>query len=136
MGRKVVALLDSGAAVSAVTEELIVGCINRARDYGLGPEDPAYPIAQLERYSESEAVAHATGCAVRFAASEPTGADRGADPLRGVLCWGERLARVHLGREDAGHGRARWFGLEGHGQALPFGGRGRGPAAHGAGPAA
>eukprot|EP00969_Alexandrium_andersonii_P263263 11637234-Alexandrium_andersonii.AAC.1 len=44
MGRKVVTLLDSGAAVNAVTEELIVGCISRARDYGLDPKDPAYPI--------------------------------------------------------------------------------------------
>eukprot|EP00969_Alexandrium_andersonii_P294688 13026215-Alexandrium_andersonii.AAC.1 len=57
MDRKVVALLDSGAAVNAVAEELIVGCINRARDYGCDPKDPAYPIAQLERYSDSEAVA-------------------------------------------------------------------------------
>eukprot|EP00969_Alexandrium_andersonii_P326480 14425672-Alexandrium_andersonii.AAC.1 len=44
MGRKGVALLDSGAAANAVTEELIVGCINRARKYGLDPKDPAYPI--------------------------------------------------------------------------------------------
>eukprot|EP00969_Alexandrium_andersonii_P186520 8240560-Alexandrium_andersonii.AAC.1 len=57
MDRKVVVLLGSGAAVDAATEELIVGCINQARDYGLGPKDPAYPIVQLERCSESEAVA-------------------------------------------------------------------------------
>eukprot|EP00969_Alexandrium_andersonii_P243523 10757951-Alexandrium_andersonii.AAC.1 len=56
MGRKVVTLLDGGAAVNAVTEELIVGCTNCARDYGLGPKGPAYPIVQLERYNESEAV--------------------------------------------------------------------------------
>eukprot|EP00969_Alexandrium_andersonii_P188794 8342892-Alexandrium_andersonii.AAC.1 len=55
MGRKVVALLDSGAAVNAVAEDLIVGCINRARGYALDPKGPAYPIVQLERYSESEA---------------------------------------------------------------------------------
>eukprot|EP00969_Alexandrium_andersonii_P191236 8447404-Alexandrium_andersonii.AAC.1 len=47
MGRKVVALLGSGAAVDAVAEELIVGCINRARGYGLGPKDPAYPIVPV-----------------------------------------------------------------------------------------
>eukprot|EP00969_Alexandrium_andersonii_P133535 5904722-Alexandrium_andersonii.AAC.1 len=57
MGRKVVTLLDGGAAVKAVAEELIVGCIYCARDYGLSPKDPPYPIVQLERYSESEAVA-------------------------------------------------------------------------------
>eukprot|EP00969_Alexandrium_andersonii_P309571 13680842-Alexandrium_andersonii.AAC.1 len=56
MGRKVVTLLDGGAAVNAVTEELVVGCAKRARDYGLSPKDPAYPIVQLGRYSESEAV--------------------------------------------------------------------------------
>eukprot|EP00969_Alexandrium_andersonii_P058509 2578586-Alexandrium_andersonii.AAC.1 len=56
MGRKVVTLLGTGAAVNAATEELIAGCINRAREYGLDPKDPAYPIMQLERYSESEAV--------------------------------------------------------------------------------
>eukprot|EP00969_Alexandrium_andersonii_P132960 5879834-Alexandrium_andersonii.AAC.1 len=60
MGRKVVTLLDGGAAVNAVTEELIVGCINCAKDHGLSPKDPAYLIAQLERYSENEA---ATGIA-------------------------------------------------------------------------
>eukprot|EP00969_Alexandrium_andersonii_P261124 11543978-Alexandrium_andersonii.AAC.1 len=55
-GRKVVRVLDSGGAVNAVTEELIVGCASPAREYGLGPKDPAYPSVQLERYSESEAV--------------------------------------------------------------------------------
>eukprot|EP00969_Alexandrium_andersonii_P163830 7240903-Alexandrium_andersonii.AAC.1 len=56
MGRKVVTLLNGGAAVNAVTEELIVGCIDCAKDYGLSPKDPAYPVVQLERYSENEAV--------------------------------------------------------------------------------
>eukprot|EP00969_Alexandrium_andersonii_P055660 2453318-Alexandrium_andersonii.AAC.1 len=60
MGRKVVTLLDGGAAVNAIMEELIAGCINCAKDHGLGPTDPAYPIVQLERDSESEA---ATGIA-------------------------------------------------------------------------
>eukprot|EP00969_Alexandrium_andersonii_P260512 11517637-Alexandrium_andersonii.AAC.1 len=44
MGRGVATLLDGGAAVNAVAEELIVGCVNVARDYGLGPKDPACPI--------------------------------------------------------------------------------------------
>eukprot|EP00969_Alexandrium_andersonii_P122078 5396995-Alexandrium_andersonii.AAC.1 len=73
MGRMVVALLDSGAAVNAVKEELAVGCINRARGYGLGPKGPkgpAYPIVQLERHSENEAV---TGIA-RGHAVQVTGA--------------------------------------------------------------
>eukprot|EP00969_Alexandrium_andersonii_P094336 4168028-Alexandrium_andersonii.AAC.1 len=56
MGRKVATLLDTGAAVNAVPEELIVGCISRAREYGLDPRHPRYPIAQLERHSEWEAV--------------------------------------------------------------------------------
>eukprot|EP00969_Alexandrium_andersonii_P102601 4529298-Alexandrium_andersonii.AAC.1 len=70
MGREVATLLDTGAAVNAVTEELIVGCINRAREYGLDPGDPRYPIAQLERDSEREAV---TGIA-RGHAVQATGA--------------------------------------------------------------
>eukprot|EP00969_Alexandrium_andersonii_P210528 9300362-Alexandrium_andersonii.AAC.1 len=57
MGTKVVTLLDNGAAGTAVTEELIAGCINRARGYGIDPKDPACPIVHLERYSESEAIA-------------------------------------------------------------------------------
>eukprot|EP00969_Alexandrium_andersonii_P140296 6206575-Alexandrium_andersonii.AAC.1 len=57
LGRKVVTLLDTGAAVNAVSEELIVGCINRAQENGLSASDPRYPIVQLERHSEAEAVA-------------------------------------------------------------------------------
>eukprot|EP00969_Alexandrium_andersonii_P005038 218312-Alexandrium_andersonii.AAC.1 len=56
MGRKVVTLLDGGAAVNAVTEKLVVGCVNCANDYGLSLKDPSYPIVQSERYSENEAV--------------------------------------------------------------------------------
>eukprot|EP00969_Alexandrium_andersonii_P033581 1467913-Alexandrium_andersonii.AAC.1 len=56
MGGMVVTLLDGGAAVNAVTEGLIAGCVSCVRDYGLGPKDPACPIVQLERYSETEAV--------------------------------------------------------------------------------
>eukprot|EP00969_Alexandrium_andersonii_P265272 11723017-Alexandrium_andersonii.AAC.1 len=66
MGQKVVTLLDGGAAVNAVTEELVVGCINTARDYGLRPKDPNYPIVQLGQYRESEAV---TGIAKGHAVS-------------------------------------------------------------------
>eukprot|EP00969_Alexandrium_andersonii_P093440 4126619-Alexandrium_andersonii.AAC.1 len=58
MGRKVVTLLDGGNAVNAVTEELVVGCVTCARDYGLSPKGPAYPIAQLEHYSESLSLIH------------------------------------------------------------------------------
>eukprot|EP00969_Alexandrium_andersonii_P269019 11890010-Alexandrium_andersonii.AAC.1 len=53
MGRKVVALLDSGAAVNAATEELIVGCINRAglwvRPEGSGVPGRAVRALQRER---------------------------------------------------------------------------------------
>eukprot|EP00969_Alexandrium_andersonii_P336880 14890332-Alexandrium_andersonii.AAC.1 len=77
MGRKVVTLLDGGAAVNAVADELVVGCINCARDYGLSPKDPADPIVQLERYSESEA---GTGVAEGHAAQV-----KGAAVLRAQL---------------------------------------------------
>eukprot|EP00969_Alexandrium_andersonii_P066461 2929735-Alexandrium_andersonii.AAC.1 len=34
-------------SVNAVAEELILGCIDCAKDHGLSPKDPAYPIVQL-----------------------------------------------------------------------------------------
>eukprot|EP00969_Alexandrium_andersonii_P304216 13447695-Alexandrium_andersonii.AAC.1 len=56
LGRQVVTLLDTGAAANAVSEELLVGCINRAQENGLSASDPRYPIVQLEQHGETEAI--------------------------------------------------------------------------------
>ncbi len=49
-------LLDTGAGGSTVPEELVVGAINRAHARKLDPEDPEYPVIQLERFKEPELV--------------------------------------------------------------------------------
>ena len=48
-------LLDTGAMVSAVPEEIVVGLINHCRKRGLLPGDPAWPV-QLERWSSGDRV--------------------------------------------------------------------------------
>ena len=55
-GTEVGTLLDTGAGVSAVPEELVVGAINRAHARKLDPEDPEYPVIQLERFKEPDLV--------------------------------------------------------------------------------
>ena len=57
LGQAVRTLLDTGASVNAVTEELLVGIINRAKKMGLKSTDPDYPIVQLERWQRKESVA-------------------------------------------------------------------------------
>ena len=56
LGRRVVTLLDYGAAVSAVTEELVCGCITYASARGLVAGQEGYPIERLERYPAEEEV--------------------------------------------------------------------------------
>eukprot|EP00969_Alexandrium_andersonii_P246095 10874886-Alexandrium_andersonii.AAC.1 len=56
LGRKILTPFDTGAAANAVTEELLVGCINRADENGLSAGDPRHPIVQLERHPEAEAI--------------------------------------------------------------------------------
>ena len=41
-------LLDGGAGVNSVAEEVIIGALNIARALGIGANDPRYPIIQLE----------------------------------------------------------------------------------------
>ena len=53
-GKKMSTLLDYGAAVNVVAEEVIVGCINEARRKGMEANDPTYPIVQLERFHRQE----------------------------------------------------------------------------------
>eukprot|EP00969_Alexandrium_andersonii_P075765 3340217-Alexandrium_andersonii.AAC.1 len=47
---------NTGAAANAATEELLVGCINRAQENGLSAGDDRHPVVQLERHPEPEAV--------------------------------------------------------------------------------
>ena len=55
--KPVTTLLDYGAAVNAVTEEIIVGMINEAAARGVKPTDRNYPLVQLEQTAEPESVA-------------------------------------------------------------------------------
>jgi hypothetical protein len=55
-GYPVETLLDGGASVSSVTEELVVGAINLARKRGIHPRDENFPIAQFERWPVRETV--------------------------------------------------------------------------------
>ena len=50
-------LLDTGAAVNAITEEMLVEIINSALQEGVKAQDPEYPVVQLERWQEKECVA-------------------------------------------------------------------------------
>ena len=45
------ALLDSGSTTNAVSEEVVISVVNRARSRGLVPEDEAWPI-KLERWED------------------------------------------------------------------------------------
>jgi hypothetical protein len=56
MDRVVKTLLDTGAAINAVTEEFLVALLNCAAKRGLSPTDPTYPVLQMERWPEAEEV--------------------------------------------------------------------------------
>jgi hypothetical protein len=56
LGKEVKALLDSGAAVNAVTEEFLVGLLNHAAKLGITAKDPSYPVLQLEKWARKEKV--------------------------------------------------------------------------------
>ena len=54
--RKVATLLDYGAAVNAIPEEVVIKCINDAHRRRIRTDDAKYPIIQLERFPEQETV--------------------------------------------------------------------------------
>ena len=56
-GIPVPTLLDTGAAVNTITEEMLVEIINSALQDGVKAQDPEYPVVQLERWQEKECVA-------------------------------------------------------------------------------
>lgn len=49
-------LLDGGASVNSVTEEIVVGAINAARAKRIYAQDPSFPVAQLEYWPRPEEV--------------------------------------------------------------------------------
>jgi hypothetical protein len=55
-GVDVETLLDGGAGSNNITEEMVVGVINRAIKNGVKASDPAYPIVRFERWPLPEVV--------------------------------------------------------------------------------
>ena len=51
LGKELPILLDTGAAVNSVTEEVVVGTINRARARGLRADHEDFPVAQFEEWA-------------------------------------------------------------------------------------
>ena len=79
MGVLVETLLDGGAGVNSVAEEVVVGALNVAKALGIAASDPRYPVVQLERWNTPECV---------------TGISRGNDV---PIIWGCRVARYAAG---------------------------------------
>ena len=48
--------MDTGAAVKSVTEELVVGMINKALNMGLRADHEDFPVMQFERWERPEKV--------------------------------------------------------------------------------
>ena len=66
LGTAVPTLLDTGAAVNSITEELVVGMINKARSMVLRADHDDFPIWQFEKWHEEERVhGVAAGATVR-----------------------------------------------------------------------
>ena len=56
LGTFVETLLDGGAGSNHVTEELVVSILNKAVAMGLKPNDPKFPVVQLEQWVYPEFV--------------------------------------------------------------------------------
>ena len=86
LGRRVECVLDGCAGANHVTEELLVGMLNRAAELGIGTEDPRFPVVKLEKWVHPEFV-HG------IASGAPV-------PLKGA----GRPPGYPFGREDPGRG--------------------------------
>ena len=83
-------LLDGGAGVNSWAEEIVVGAINVAMAKGIPPNDPRFPVVQLEKWPVPECC---------------TGISRGHDvPLIGAAVM--RVKLLELGKI---RGRKYWF---------------------------
>ena len=82
LGKRVECMLDGCAGANHVTEELLVGMLNRAAELGIGTEDPRFPVVKLEKWVHPEFV-HG------IASGAPV-------PLKGAAVWKGR-PRKRLG---------------------------------------
>ena len=132
-GVRVETMLDGCAGSNHVTEELVCGMLNKAKELGLKPDDPKFPVVQMERWVHAEAV-HG------IAASSPVPL-KGAVVMRVTLLEGftpedckpshEILVRAKISAK----GRSDWHGLILGGRSLDCQSRGGlgfrpGPTAH------
>ena len=132
-GARVETMLDGCAGSNHVTEELVCGVLNKAKEMGLKPDDPKFPVVQMERWVHAEAV-HG------IAASSPVPL-KGAVVMRVTLLEGftpedckpshEILVRAKISAK----GRSDWHGLILGGHSLDCQSRGElgfrpGPTAH------
>ena len=102
-------MLDGCAGSNHVTEELVCGMLNKAKEMGLKPDDPKFPVVQMERWVHAEAV-HG------IAAASPVPL-KGAVVMRVTLLEGftpedckpshEILVRAKISAK----GRSDWHGL-------------------------
>ena len=53
LDKKVEVMLDGCAGSNHITEELVIGMLNRAADLGVGPEDKGFPIVRFEKWTYS-----------------------------------------------------------------------------------
>ena len=99
-----------------VTEELLVGMLNRAAELGIGTEDPRFPVVKLEKWVHPEFVhGIASGAPVPL---------KGAAVLRVTLLEGKTPEEARAGPEIfvrckiAARGSSDWHGLILGGRAL------------------
>ena len=116
LDRKVETLLDGGAGSNHITEELILGILNRAAELGLKPQDPTFPIVQFEQWLYPEFVhGIASGSPVPL---------RGSVVLKVVLQEGVDVDRcvdghmLYIRCKIAAKGTSDWHGLILGGRAL------------------
>ncbi len=53
---KVVALLDGGSGINSVTEEMLIGMLNKCWDEGIQSSDKEWLVVQLEKWINEEMV--------------------------------------------------------------------------------
>ena len=98
-------LLDGGAGVNSWAEEIVVGAINVAMAKGIPPNDPRFPVVQLEKWPVPECC---------------TGISRGHDvPIIGAAVM--RVKLLELGKDKGpeilvrgkifAKGTSDWLGL-------------------------
>ena len=116
LGKRVECMLDGCAGANHVTEELLVGMLNRAAELGIGTEDPRFPVVKLEKWVHPEFVhGIASGAPVPL---------KGAAVLRVTLLEGKTPEEARAGPEIfvrckiAARGSSDWHGLILGGRAL------------------